>query len=160
MTTPAGDTGLPLSEQDKRWLDQHYKTLLRAAMAADADAVATAFSAIDDAYGQFGIYLISCGLAELIRGLVFPDFQRGDGTLTGDFAAIEMPAEVMRRQPNRLWAHQFTAAYMNGDMATTSALFFGPLVEGGENNDEVVAGVLALLSIAAGISRRKGVILQ
>lgn len=139
----------------QEWIFNQFAVILSAAMDRDSAQVADAIGETGLTYGHEGVYAVCCALAETVRKLGFPDFEQGNGTLTGDIAIVEK-SEVGDQSPASLWAVRFIVAYMNGDSATSTALFYGPLESGDEPaQNALIAGVVALITIAADIARPK-----
>lgn len=133
-----------------QFLTDRTMRLLCAAMDRNHEEVARLVSEIADTYDAQGMYVVCCALAQSVLTLAYPDFKRGDGTLTGDLMAIErLPNST--GDPHALWAARFLAAYANGDMDTTDALFFGSM----SDEEAHTGGVVALIALAADIARQK-----
>lgn len=142
---------MPVSDDPERieWLGQRTMRLICAAMDRDADEAARLLEDIGKRYGHDGVYATCCALSEAARVWAFPSVRRGDGSLTGDILAIErLPGA--KDDPASLWACRFLAAYVNGDAATSTALFFGQL----EDQELIIGGVTALIGMVGGIGRQ------
>jgi hypothetical protein len=133
-------------EEAMEWIHDRFARILLAAADRDAEVVAENIDDVSTRYGHPGVYAVCCGMAETIRTLRFPGYEQGDGSLTGDIAVVQGPADSP--DSSGLWATRFVAAYLNGDAATTCALFFGTL-ENDESGDALVTGVLRLIAMAA-----------
>lgn len=134
-----------------QWLSERTMRLLCAAMDRDPDEVARLLEEISEAYGGQGMYGVCCALSETVRQFAFPGIKRGDGSLTGGMLVIErLPGVAEDDGPHDLWAARFVAAYINGDMDTTDALFFGSMGD----EDAHAGGVIALIGMAASIARQ------
>ena len=137
--------------QDERmeFLADRTMRLLVAAMDRDPEQVSRLLEEIADRYDAQGMYGVCCALAQSVLTLAFPEFKRGDGTLTGDMLAIDqLPTST--GDPHALWACRFVAAYGNGDMDNTDALFFGSMPD-----ENAHGGVVALIALAADIARQR-----
>jgi hypothetical protein len=140
------------TDRERRdWLTDRTMRLLCAAMDRDPDQVCRLLEEIAETYDASGMYGVCCALAQSVLTLAFPEFKRGDGTLDdGAMLAVQrLPAAT--DDPHSLWAARFTAAYANGDMDTTDALFFGSMPD----EDTHTGGVIALIGMAASIARQR-----
>jgi hypothetical protein len=133
------------------WLSDRTMRLLCAAMDRDPDETTHLLEEIAERYNASGMYAVCCALAQSVLTLAFPEFKRGDGTLDdGEMLAVQrLPGAS--DDPHILWAVRFVAAYANGDMGTTDALFFGSM----DDEDAHGGGVVALIAMAADIARAK-----
>ncbi len=144
MTTALNDP------ERMQFLTDRTMRLLVAAMDRNPEQVSHLLEEIADRYDAQGMYGVCCALAQSVLTLAFPDFKRGDGTLTGDMLAIDrLPTST--GDPHALWACRFVAAYGNGDMDNTDALFFGSIPDENAHG----GGVVALIALAADIARQK-----
>lgn len=139
-----------MPDDDNRLLADLMMRLLCAAIDQDLEEVSRLLGEIGDDHGPNAMFGVCCALAEAVRQFAFPEFPRGDGSLTGDMVAFEkLPGAKTDRETE--WACRFVAAYINGDSETTLALFFGSI----DDAELHVGGVVALLGMAADLGRQK-----
>jgi hypothetical protein len=141
-------TEMPADPERAEWLAHTAADLLIAAVDRDEETTAALLCEIVERYDLGGVHSLCFMLASVVHKLAFPKFARGDGTLSGDFLAIwQLPG--CDENPAAMWAARFVAAYINGDGANTSALFFGGLPDARNH----VAGVCALIIMASDLAR-------
>lgn len=132
------------------WLADRAQRLIEAAIAGDADEAPRLVEEIGTTYGHDGVYSICFVLSETIRVWVFPNISRGDGSLTGDMLSVERDPNVPVDRCTE-WACRFVVAYVNGDTATTEALFFGQTGD----RELLLGGVASLVGLVGGVGRQK-----
>jgi hypothetical protein len=99
--------------------DEDVASVLRSALAGDADAVVGAFDAVVDGKGVDAAYDVAWSLAATMVGK-----NRPKGVWRLDFPGIEDAAYDTR------WVARFVSAYANGDVSTGAALFGAAMADG------------------------------
>jgi hypothetical protein len=142
---------MPTDPERLEWLGERTMRLLCAAMDRDPDEVCRLLDEISERYDAAGMFGVCCALAQSVLTLAFPEFKRGDGTLDDGAMLAVQHLPGASDDPHALWAVRFIAAYANGDMDTTDALFFGSMPDA----DAHTGGVIALIALAADIARQR-----
>jgi hypothetical protein len=132
-----------------QFLTDRTMRLLCAALDRDPDEVIRLLAEISDTYNASGVYGVCCALAQSLLTLTWPEFKRGNGTLDDGVMLAIQKLPGSKDDPHVLWAARFVAAYANGDMDTTDALFFGSMPD----EDAHGGGVVALIALVADIAR-------
>lgn len=124
-------------------LTRYTGDLLGAMVVRDPQAAMEAMEAITAEYGDKGVFTACYTASEIVRRIAFPNMPRGNGTLNGPIVGIDAKANNL--PGHHLWAVRFFAAYVNGDTATTNALFTCHR----DDPDSFAAGVGSLLAMCA-----------
>ncbi len=138
-----------MNEKQMDWLTEMTARTLFAAVDREQDIVARTICTVGEEMGDEGVYSLCCGLAAAILAWRFPGTKRGDGTLTGNTLAMIPPAVAEDSDPRTLWAMRFVAAQMNGDGATSLALFTTAL----HDRDRLLGGMAALAKLTGDTGR-------
>lgn len=136
----------------KRFLTDRAMQIICTAADQNFDTVADLIEEVGVAYGHDGVFGVCCALTETVRRLAFPQVSRGDGSLTDGMIAVQAgrdPADC--GEAAVLWSSRFLAAYINGDGAATTSLFYGGL----DDRDQTLLNVFALAKMTGDVVREK-----
>lgn len=134
--------------------DEHLEDIGKATIAAflaaidtNTEAVAHEITRIGTTYGHQGIYIMCCGLADLVKQIAYPNTDPA----AGDLATVETLEGYDPTNQTALFAARFVVCSLNGDGLTRAALFFAPINAG--DHERTIGNVVALVGLAAGLGK-------